>query len=370
MLKLLAWPWFIMIGLYFFLPSPAIPPHQREAYIQNRLASGNTVIAAVDYAPFAKESRSMCYSCTDVLIHWRLVNAGHDVLLRSSDYDHGSINMTGALQMAREWNEERGKTQPGKKWTPYFSLPVPMNGIPGGDTDEEINMPWFHVVDQKLIQYNMHNLQADIIARVVVPEPGIVQIWRGAYVEWALNSTAESQGPVDGDVPQKPLEQVAYEELMLYKQETDFLASFHLVESWENTLVVVEHLAGELPSRTYPIRRALLVPLGPFLAIPFILAGALYDSMSPFVWFIIVWMGLLVGLVSYRKMVESGNTPSFSGLCWPLQLIKRRRRKNARSRKHVWGPTGPVDPDLESSSFDEEKEIGLRRPDTVRLGQK
>ncbi|KAF2826154.1 hypothetical protein CC86DRAFT_370241 [Ophiobolus disseminans] len=359
-LKLLAWPWFIMLGLYFFLPSPAIPLHQREAYIQSRLAYGHTVITALDYTPFQKESRSDCYDCTDVLIHWRLVNSGRDVMLRSSDYDYddgGVVNLTDVVRSAREWNEERWGGKEGEKWTPYFSGPLTMDGIPGGSTDEEINMPWFHAVDQKLIQYNMHNLQASIVAQAVVPEPGIVQIWRAAYVAGALNATA---GPGDGEAS-------TYDEMMLHKQDSDFLASFHLVESWENTLVVVKHLAGALPSRTYPLRRALLVPLGPFIAIPFILMSELCDFMSPFVWFIVAWMGLLVGFVGYRKMLESGNMP---GLCWPVQFVGRWRRKNRRQKeRRVWGPAGPVDVVAEGSSFDEEKGVGLRRPDNVRLGK-
>ena len=154
--------------------------------------------------------------------------------------------------------------------------------------------------------------------------------------------------------------------MMLYKQETDFLASFHLVESWENTLVVMEHLAGELPSRTYTIRRALLVLLGPFLAIPFIMASQLYEFMSPFAWFVVVWLCLIVAVVVYPKMLESGNWPSFSRLCWSLWIFRRRRNQQS-ARKQVWGPTGPVDVAKDVSLFDEESEMGLQRPDTVRL---
>jgi hypothetical protein len=360
-----------MILLYFFLPSPAIPPHKREAYIQNKLASGNTAITSLDFAPFREESRDICYDCTNLLIHWRLVNCGRHVSLHFSDYskEYGSVNMTKALELARDWNQERWSSQSEQKWTPYFSVPMTMDGIPGGSLGEEIAMPWFHAVDQKLIDYNMHNAQSSVFVRAVVPEPGIVQIWRSRYVDWALNATAESAGLHDDASPTKAPEQVSYEEMMLYKQETDFLASFHLVESWENMLVVMEHLAGELPSRTYTIRRALLVFLGPFIAIPFIMANELYEFMSPFAWFVVVWVGLIIAVVFYPKMLESGNLSSFGRLCWPLRIFKRRRNHHSE-RKQVWGPTGPVDMGKERSLFDEESEISLRRPDTVQLQNK
>lgn len=357
-----------MIGVYFFLPTPAIPPHQRDAYIQKKLASGNTVITAVEFAPFREESKDICYDCTDLMIHWRLVNRGRNVMLHFSE-SSGSVNMTKALELARDWNHERWKSRSEQKWTPYFSVPMTMNGIPGGSLGEEIAMPWFHDVDQKLIDYNMHNAQASVFVRAVVPEPGIVQIWRSKYVDWALKTTVESARSSDDDflrTPEKSPAQVSYEQMMLYKQETDFLASFHLVESWENTLVVMEHLAGELPSRTYTIRRALLVPLGPFVAIPFIMANELYEVMPPFLWFVLVMLGLIFAVIFYPKMLETGNIPSLSRLCWPLRVF-RRRRKQQSARKQVWGPTGPVDMGKEDSLFDEESEIGLRRPDTARL---
>lgn len=358
-----------MIVLFYFLPSPIVPSHQREAYIQKRLASGNTVITALDYKPFEKASRSLCYDCTDALVHWRLVNSGRDVLVHMSDGDYGAINMTDGIRRARDWNQEGWKTRSDMKWVPYFSVPMTMDGIPGGSTDEEINMPWFQTVDQKLINYNMHNSRASLVVRAIVPEPGIVQIWRSATTDWALNSTAESQTRLDGDDGEHSTQRAAYDELMRYKQDTDFLASFHLVESWKNTLVVTEHLSGALSSRTYPMRRALLVPLGPFIAIPFIFTAALYDFVSPFVWLVAICMGILIGFVGNRKMLESGETPSLGALYWPLQLHKRWQRKKRRNKKRVWGPTGPVIAEGESSLFDEEREIGIRRPDTVRLGK-
>jgi hypothetical protein len=352
-----------MVGMWFFLPSPVVPSHQREAYIQNRFASGKTVITAVEYAPFLRHPGRVysgeCSECSDLFIHWRLIRSGHNFLLSSSYYEYSTINMTGILREAAEWNTKGGKYA--ENWVPYISGPLVMDGVPGGEDDEETTMPWFHVTDRKLIHYDMHNFQTSLTARAVVSKPGVLEIWRSAYVEsffedWPLDSADPEQG--------------IYDNMRIKKSETDHLASFQFVDDREITRVIVKHLAGELPSRTYHIRRALLVPLGPFITIPFILVALLFELLSPFFYFIVVCLGLLVGLVWYRRVLQGGPTSSyFGGLCWPLQLIRRRQRKTRSRRRDLWGPTGPVGTKTHRSWFDEEKMVGLQRPDTVRLGR-
>jgi hypothetical protein len=355
-LKVLSLPWIVMIGMWFFLPSPAVPSYQREAYIQNRFASGKTVIMALEYTPFLRHPGRIysgeCSECSDVLVHWRLIKSGDSSFLSSGFYEDRTIDMTKILRDAVEYNTQKQNDQ---NWAPYFSDPLSMN-VPGGDLDEEINMPWFQVTDQKLIHYNMHNFETSIAIRAVVPEPGVLEIWRNAYVEPFLDATSQ--------------EQAKYDTMRLNVSETDYLASFQFGKDPRTSRVIVKHLAGELPSRTYPIRRALLVPLGPFIAIPFILIQPLFDLISPYFNFIVVWFGLLVGLVSYRRMRQSGSISSlFGGLCWPLQFIRRRQRKNRAGRGDVWGPSGPVDTKTHRNWFDEERLVGLQRPDTARLGR-
>jgi hypothetical protein len=353
-----------MIGMWFFLPSPAIPPHQRDMYIQDRLASGKTVITALDYLPFRRDPRSTysgeCSECSDLLIHWRLFTRGRDVLIRLSDYDDRDvINMTDIIRESITWDAGKSPRSE-QKWRIYFSDRFNIHSVPGGSAEEEINMPWFHTVDQSLNHYNMHGFNADIMVRVVVPQPGVLEIWRGAFVDDAIDAT-----PYTG---QRSSVDPTHEYMMLHKSETDLLASFQITDGQEP--VVVKHLAGYLPSRTYPIRKALLFPLGPFIAIPFILFAELTEFLSPFFYFIVVWLGLLVGLVCYRRILKGGSVASiFGGLCWPLQFVRRRQRKNRSRNKHVWGPTGPVGMKKPRSWLDEESEVGLQRPETVRLGR-
>jgi hypothetical protein len=352
-----------MIGMWCFLPSPAIPPQRRDTYIQNRLASGNTVITALDYLPFMRSPHSIhsgeCPECSDLLIHWRLLTRGRDVLIRLSDYDdREAINMTGIIRESIQW--DAGKSPRSKtKWRMYFTDHFTVHNIPGGSADEEINLPWFHTVDQALNHYNMHGFGADVMVRVLVPEPGVLEIWKGAFVDGAVKATPYT-GP-----PKSPMDST-YEYMMLHKSETDLLASFQITDGLEP--VVVKHLAGYLPSRTYPIRKALLFPLGPFIAIPFILFSELTECVSPFFYFIVVGLGLLVGFVCYLRIREGGSVVSaLGGLCWPLQFVQRRQRKNRRNNRHVWGATGPVDMKKQRSWLNEESEVGLQRPETVRL---
>jgi hypothetical protein len=365
-----------MIGMWFFFPSPIIATQQRQAYIQNKLTSGKTVITVLDYAPLVEDSPSAykgsCnFECEALLVHWRLILTEQSTLLRLSDYDSGEdVNLTNILGEAKAWNT-RGKSWLGRDWVPYISPPLDLGLIPSGSTGEEINMPWFHVPDQKLIFHEMHNTYASILVHAVVPEPEVVEFWRGPYVEHAgISAETKAQRNFASASPHEPLEKITYEIMESNKQQLDLLASFQVLDSQKSgRRVMVKALAGELPSQTYPIRRALLVPLGPFIAIPFILFGVFAGFMSPFLPYVLIWLSLLVGLVCYRRMLEGGSISScFGRMCWSFDFLRWRRRGGSQE-KQVWGPTGPVDVKKHEKWFDEEKEIGLQRPQTVRLSK-
>ncbi|KAF1917910.1 hypothetical protein BDU57DRAFT_180891 [Ampelomyces quisqualis] len=360
-LRTILLPWIVMLGMWFFLPSPVIPPHQRGAYIQNKLASGNTVITALDYKPFLRHPGRVysgeCSECSDILPHWRLRASGPDLLLSMSYYydGHSNLNLNDVLRDATQWHD---RTWTGHEWKPYFSPPLGFGGVPGGDTAEEINMPWFDVTDQKLIHYNMHNFETHLNVRAVVPEPGVVEIWRNAYIEPILHDTIAND------------EQIVYNELNRKKEDLDLLASFQLLDKGKGTRVLVKYLAGSLPSRTYPIRRALLVPLGPFIAVPFIVLGGLLESLSSTFFYIILYFGFLAGIVCYRKMLGRGPASTPCGtMSWPFDSFFGGKCRSRNRKKGVWGPTGPVELGKNWNTFDEEKEVGLQRPKTVRLGR-
>lgn len=340
-----------MLGLFFFLPSPVIPLHQRDAYVQQKLESGSTVITAIDYSPFRKEpvdSRpEICYECSDLLLHWRFFTHGQTAHLDLSDQTDRAIDIATILKDASKWNKE-GMSGTADQWIPYLEYPLFLKGLPAGDADEEINMPWFHDTDQKLMHYNMHNFLVSIVAYAVVPEADVLEIWRGAYVQHALDSRSGQ-----ADQHKYKLGQVAYDNMTLHKSDTDLLASFDFKDGPFTQRVVVRHLSGSLASRTYPIRRALLVPLGPFIATPFIIINEFIEALGPILWYTLVLFSLLAALISCRKL-----------------HIVRRRQSDTRSRPmNVWGPSGPVESTKQRNWLDEEKETGLQRPKTMRVGR-
>jgi hypothetical protein len=360
-LKVLALPWIVMIGMWVCLPSPVVPLQQREAYIQSKIAASKTVITALDYEPFKKHPdrtySGECSECSDLLIHWRLVKSGHSLLLASSYYENSNVNITKVLHEADKRNAEERKVN--EKWVPYYSEPLTMDGVPAGSTNEEINLPWFQMTDQKLMHYNMHNFEVSITARAIVPIPGTLEIWRSAYVESFLNDRSSTD-----------LEQATYDKIRVNKSESDLLASFQFVSDRLPPRVIVNHLAGELPSRTYTIRKALLFPLAPVYSILFMPVMMLFDPQSPFFYVLVVCLSLIVGPVCYRRIRQGGTISSYyGGLCWPIRFIRRRQRKNRSANRGVWGPSGPVDKRTHRSWFDEEKMVGLQPPATVRLGR-
>lgn len=335
-----------MSGLWLFLPSPSIQPQQRDAYIERKFASGGTVITAVDYRPFLRHPGRIysgeCSECSDAFIHWRQRTSGGKVTVDVSDSgSDATVQVTDFLNLGADWHERNAT-----RGVPYVSDKFGLNDVPGGELGEEVAMPWFQEVDQKLIDYNMHNMRVSLAVRAIVPKAGTLEIWRNAYVE-----------PIWFDDPVS-----AYEKILKNKTKTDHLATFQLNKSGGSSKLAVLHLAGHLPSRTYPIRRALLFPLGPFIGIPFVLIPSLVEVFSPFSYLVIIWLSAVAGIFCYRRMIEGGPIDTcIGGLCCP------RRRRKEWQKTEVWGPTGPVDSKDLRRSFDEEGAIGLQRPQSVRL---
>lgn len=359
-LRLLVLPWIVLFSLWLFLPSPTISPHQRAAYIQNTLTSGHSLISVVDYMPFRKDPRSVysgeCSECSSLLFHWRLVQADNNILLRlnryTSKWDAARINITGILDDARQWNVKQHDPDR-KEWTPYFSGPLKLPEIAAGNDDEEINLPWFAAADKNLFHYDMHGFTSSpIILRAISPKPGVVEIWNFAVVFEVMKQhfkrVLEDGTPVPSNRP-RAWEKL-YDDLRLNERGAGLVATFRLPEAAAIKDVVVEELKGELASRTYPMRKALLFPLGPIISIPFFVVGVLSDLFAPLFPFAVL---TLVIYVLYQL----------------TRCIIGRRRRAGIEKRRVWGPTGPVEAKHWGNGFDEEKEVGLQRPQTVRLGR-
>lgn len=349
-LRVLALPWLTLFALWCFLPSPLIPADQHSAYIQRRLASGRSIVSVVDYAPYKREARytysGECSECSSLIFNWRLSSSPVGIILSLDDesdaWNTARINLTGVLAEAADWNSHQ-KTSSRRKeggWTPYFSAAIKLRSIPGGSLDEEINLPWFPVADQHRFHNDMHGFTAEVALRAFIPEPGTVEFWSFYEVNRVLEGLqAQSKN-------QTVSPEMLSDALSKDPQRTGYLATFKVPSVPVIANVVVQELRGDLPSKMYPIRKALLFPLGPILPLVFILAGVASDTIAP------VFPFLVVAVIIF--------------VLWRVTTVMK--RSTARERD-VWGPTGPVDVKSREEEFDEEKEVGLQRPQTVRLGK-
>ncbi|KAJ4369721.1 hypothetical protein N0V83_005484 [Neocucurbitaria cava] len=279
------------------------------------------------------------------------------ILLRLNEYtdkwNAANINVTNILEDANAWNAQQ--VQPKGDWMPYFSGPLKAPEIPAGNDDEEINLPWFAPADKHLFHYDMHGFTASPLLRAVVPEPGVVEVWSFSVVLKAMNSLFDhvsDDGLMKGY--HKPEAwQTLYRTLEKNERSSGLLAIFKLPESAKLRDIVVKELRGEFPSRTYPIRRAMLFLLGPIFSIVFFLfglLGLLRDSIAPIFPYIV--LGLVVYILYRVWRYTSGSAA-----------------RATKEKKPVWGPTGPMEVKSHSKWFDEEKELGVQRPQTVRLGR-
>lgn len=89
--------------------------------------------------------------------------------------------------------------------------------------------------------------------RAVIPEPGVVEFWRGAAVDRAFDAT--SDGWAD------PLNKLdifkdhsrtlrIYRQMGEFEQDVDLIASFQAPKNPDIRNIVVRELKGDLPSRT------------------------------------------------------------------------------------------------------------------------
>lgn len=282
------------------------------------------------------------------------------------DSRDGVINLSKLVKKGTSFNaHEYG--WPEDPWTTWVSENVTINGVPSGEEDEEVNMPWFDSVDKKIIQYDMHNADASIVVVGIMPEPQVLEIWDAGTFHEAQDFVMHHDVlPEDINTEFQVL---AHRYMVQNKKPADMLASLKIVDTRDANNVLVKSIAGQLPSRTIGIRRALLFWLAPvysFGSLPVYLILDLFDIISPFLPFLVIWLGCIVGLVVYRRMQEGGSpSRALGGLLCPLNSVlwfvgTLRRRGSQRSA--VWGPAGPVDVKTHRKWFDEEKSIGLERP--------
>ena len=357
--KLLALMWVGLFGLWLFFPAPLVPPEWRLAYIQKTLASGRSLITVNECRPFEKDKYTTqdCQGCTHLLFQWRFASAGADVLLQldgvetRSDLPDTKINITGILNDGKRWNAKQSGPS-GKKWRPYFTGALTLPRVLGGSEWDEIVIPWFNFGDQMLFHQDMYGFTAGpIVFRAVVPQPGTLEIWNSAIISQVKinKSIPENATNVENSTPEA-WEQL-YQDLGQEERDKGLLATFNIPDAPSVRNIEMKLLNGDLPPRTYPIRRGLLVLFRPMLPTLFWILGEIDDFIAPLFPSIVI---SLIVYVLYRLR----------------KLVMRSRLMTRREEVRVWGPTGPVNNKSLDRWSDEENWAGTQRPQPARFGRR
>ncbi|KAF9701665.1 hypothetical protein EKO04_000408 [Ascochyta lentis] len=355
---------FVLPTLWLALPFHTVSVEERSTYIQNTLASGQTAVAAWDVKPFAKANEDdldegWCSECTSVLFHWRFARMYNKVhILLAPHHSHSEdkdFDLSGNFKSAEEWNQD-GVIGSNKSWSPYFiDLWWTPTTVPGARQDERISQGWFYEVDRHLIQHAFVGWSTKIDVRAVIPEPGVVEFWRGTAIDRAFNHISDewaetyNKSDVFQDRTRTP---EIYKQMRRFERDIDLIASFEASENADVQDIVVKELKGDLPSRTWPVRKALLAWVPRFIVGPVMLFKAADDFIAPrFAGFLVALFTLpliYIGVVGCC-WISAGGPNIFRWISgfWMTKLLVPRRWRKAPETQHLWGPSGPVDPIFE-----------------------
>lgn len=353
-LKLFAFVWLIMIWLWLLLPSPPIPHLERGAHIQRTLGSGKPLITVHDWDRYfnANDTKGDDYSFlrqgTALIIEWRLASSkNQEFMLRIDDR---KIDISSLLAQAEEMNQDAEADK--IEWTPYFSEPLQFDSVPVGDAEPAVLcFSWFYKSDKHLITHKFHGTTGGMVLRLVVTEPGVVEVWKDAGMAELLDSLTlakmRAENLVELTIQQKK------ELFARVKGVKDSLSSTSMLARFEDTdrkslqAIVVRDMAGDIPSPSYPIRRALLVLLGPTLiAFSFglfyiYLFFAFLLPLAPTLLLLSLLIGLAISGTTLLCWLRD-RRPPFREWTRTFWLTRWVHRDPKRKEKSIWGPAGPV----------------------------
>ncbi|KAM0813369.1 hypothetical protein AB5N19_13362 [Seiridium cardinale] len=309
--------WVCLVGTWFFLPSPVVPPYARDEYVQNHLRHGSTVTTISEYGESFKFRNDphgrQCNECSGLIINWRLEsNRATDSLVLHIG-DQSKVNLTEAAIRG----PAAGK--PDDEKTPYLSDSFGADVYSGG-TGHPTILPWFRWTDKVLIDWTMHGWGEGLRLRVFSPEPGVVEVWKDIDM-W------QTYRPGD------PVRET--------EREVGLLASFSHVPGVQfsgialtraNTAnVEISKVQGTLPSRTWSTRSIIAGPLYvPTFALSVIMWSFTFDTVPLTV--ILAFQMLCIILVFIR--LERINLSRIRCPC-----SERTKRPKERG---IWGAAGPI----------------------------
>jgi hypothetical protein len=364
--------WFFIIFLWCALPSPTISPHERESHIQKTLGSGRPLITVNDWTTFFnRQTPSTNRAGQAYIVRWQLKQAPGDqgVLLKLGPL--GDANLADIIAKANSFNRAHtGKNS--SEWIPFFDIARVFEGIWTSNVEfSELCLGWFHRADSHFITHEVQGHSGSIILRFVVPQPGVLELWLEAVVTDHMDANDYAELYLIGNAPQTELQQQMFRRAWNYvkesQRESGILATFKSQEMKQVRDVVVLRMNGDLLSRTYPIRRTLLVLLAPVQSMS-LYALTLALNLVPALLVILSQLGLACAGIMLSCWLRDGR-PAFSEWNRHFWMTRWIPRGIASDAKKVWGPSGPVSAESEKGgNWDEENALS-QQPQTVRIGR-
>ncbi|KAF2443739.1 hypothetical protein P171DRAFT_43223 [Karstenula rhodostoma CBS 690.94] len=368
-LRILSYVWLLTVTFWSLLPSPTIPFAQEALHNEETLKTSHT-LTVVDSLPTVFENSSRSNGAGHLIFQLRIVkqlNLQSEVELTLKVAENEPINLADLMKRSEAYHFS--KTKHDAVRTPFFDPTLLDFEVPWVDdiAKFDVCLPWFDRSDKALFTHGIHGGTSAIYLRMVVDENGAVEIWPASFVEHTLTELEK--------VRLKP-EAADYEEGQLLEETMQFLReSGHPIlqlkggDMTKLEEVSVSYVRGNLPSKTYHIRKTMLARLGPALRIallPVVLVISLLPAFSAVIIFILYEGGLACAGIMLSAWLRAGR-PEF----WPWTRtfwMTRWMYFRLQKEKRMWGPAGPVE-----SKRAVRKQwvgngiVGLQRPKTARL---
>ncbi|KAL5427664.1 hypothetical protein PMIN04_001167 [Paraphaeosphaeria minitans] len=368
-LRILFYVWILTVTFWSLLPSPTIPYTQEALHNEKTLKTSHT-LTVVDIYPTAYHNSSESNGSGQFIFQWRILrqlNLQCEVELTLKVAENEPINLADLMRKSEAFHFSKIIRDVVR--TPFFDATHLDFEVAWMDDIENsgICLSWFDRSDKVLLTHSDHGGTRAISLRMVVDEHGVVEFWPASFVE---NTLAELE-----KVRLKPAA-ADYEEGQLLEEAIHFLReSGHPIIQLEGGNMSkleelhVPYVRGNLPSKTYPIRQAMFLRLGPVLRvalIPVFLLTYLMSTFSTVILFILYNVGLSCAGIILSAWLRAGR-PEF----WPWTRtfwLTRWMYSKSQNEKRMWGPAGPVE-----SKTAVRKEwagngiVGLQRPKTARL---
>ncbi|KAJ4347955.1 uncharacterized protein N0V89_009327 [Didymosphaeria variabile] len=340
--RLLFYIWLLTVAFWSLLPSSKIPYAQEQLHIEKTLKAGLPLTIVDGYPMTYGQDEGVAHIIYEFgLFQDPTPQNGVELLLKNEP-----INLTGLMKRSEAYHFSKIKNDAVR--TPFFD--TTRFGLAISSVDDHVDcvvcLPWFDRSDKALLTQQMQDYRETIEVRLTVDERGVVEVWPSSIVEQTLAELEK--------VRQKP-EAADYEEGQLLEEALQYLrASGHPIIQLEGgdmtklEEISVPYVRGNLPSKTYHIRKAMkrnksckyakrrglpaLQITGKMLIIEYRLTRDTQDTMRPFE-------------RAWLAAVSTAGTKR--GAPCPLESEPKRRRTST----HVSGPAHAEEMELDESNL-------------------